>query len=281
MKIAYLGPEGSYSNLAAKSFIEAENVEGSGWNECMPFRNFAEVLNAVATGIADAGAIPIENSIQGSVAQNLDLMQETEGVYAVKEFVLNIDHRLVHKEGVDISEIGRVYSHRQALDQCSEFLSKRMPFASLRETESTAFGLTKAMEDESGKSAAIVGAHVENLRRGFVVGEECLSDEKNNYTHFLLIKKGEENLPKTSNRLFFSAVCPNKPGSLLELLKIIAGHKVDMTKLESRPVRNRPGEFRFFIEADCDVADGGWVDFIEDVKKNTLECKILGAYTHR
>ena len=280
MKIAYLGPEGSYSHLAARHFLAEENVEGSGWNECMPFRNFAEVIAAVATGKADAGAIPIENSLQGSVAQNLDLMQEAQGLYAVKEYVLRIDHRLVHKEGVDISEIGRVYSHRQALDQCGEFLTKRMPFASLRETESTAFGLTKAMEDESGKSAAIVGAHVENLRRGFVVGEECLSDEKNNFTHFLLIKKGEDKLPKTSNRLFFSAVCPNKPGSLLELLKIIAGHNIDMTKLESRPVKFRPGEFRFFIEAACDVADEGVSRFVQEVRENTLECKILGAYTH-
>lgn len=247
----------------------------------MPFRNFAEVVNAVATGKADAGALPIENSLQGSVAQNLDLLQDAEGIYAVKEFVLSIDHRLVHKEGVSISEIGRVYSHKQALDQCSEFLSKRMPFAALREAESTAFGMAKAMEDESGKSAAIVGSHVEGLRSGFVVGEECLSDEKNNYTHFLLIKKFEENLPATSNRLFFSAVCPNRPGSLLELLKIIAGHNVDMTKLESRPVKNRPGEFRFFIEAACDIAVEEVKDFIKEIQENTLECKILGAYTHK
>lgn len=281
MKIAYLGPEGSYSHLAAKHFLEQENLEGSKWSECMPFRNFAEVVNAVLTGKADAGALPIENSLQGSVAQNLDLLQDAEGVYAVKEYVLSIDHRLVHKAGVSISEIGRVYSHKQALDQCSEFLSKRMPFAALREAESTAFGMAKAMEDESGKSAAIVGSHVEGLRAGFVVGEECLSDEKNNYTHFLLIKKGEENLPKNSNRLFFSAVCPNRPGSLLELLKIIAGHNVDMTKLESRPVKNRPGEFRFFIEADCDIANDEVAGFIKEIQNNTLECKILGAYTHK
>lgn len=281
MKIAYLGPEGSYSHLAAKEFLKSENADSRGWNECMPFRNFAEVLAAVATGKADAGAIPIENSIQGSVAQNLDLMQEAADLYAVKEYVLRIDHRLVYKEGVELSEIGRVYSHRQALDQCSEFLSKRMPFASLRETESTAFGLTKAMDDESGKSAAIAGAHVEGLRRGFVISEECLSDEKHNVTHFLLIKKGKEQLPKESNRLFFSAVCPNKPGSLLELLKIIANHKIDMTKLESRPVRNRPGEFRFFIEAACNVADEGVEEFLSEVCANTLECKVLGAYTHQ
>ncbi|MBQ8374336.1 MAG: hypothetical protein IJX98_02035 [Clostridia bacterium] len=278
MKIAYLGPEGSYSHLAAQYFLESENASGSGWNECMPFRNFAEVLGAVASGKADAAALPIENSLQGSVAQNLDLMQESNGLYAVKEYVLRIDHRLVYKEGVSLSEIGRVYSHRQALNQCSEFLSKKMPFAALRETESTAFGLTKAMEDESGKSAAIAGAHVEHLRPGFVLSEECLSDEKNNFTHFLLVKKGAETIAKNTDRLFFSTVCPNRPGSLLELLTIIAKHNVDMTKLESRPVKFRAGEFRFFIEADCDYSSEAVRQMLAEIEKNTLECKILGAY---
>lgn len=279
MKIAYLGPEGSYSHLAARAFLEQETPTEGNWNECMPFRNFAEALNAVATGKADACAIPIENSLQGSVAQNLDLLQELRDLYAVKEYILRIDHRLVYKEGVNLSEIGRVYSHGQALGQCSEFLSKKMPFASLRETESTAFGLNKAMEDDSGRSAAIAGAHVENLRPGFVVGEECLSDEKHNFTHFLLVCKGKEKLPSVSNRLFFSVVCPNKPGSLLSLLKIIADYNVDMTKLESRPVKNSPGEFRFFIEAACNVADESFASFFAKIQENTLECKILGVYT--
>ena len=209
MKIAFLGPEGSYSHLAAKSFLKTEASavkEGNGWDECIPFRNFPEVLAAVSSGRVDAAAVPIENSLQGGVLQNLDLLQASEGLYAVKEAILRIDHRLVYKEGTKLSGIGRVYSHRQALDQCAAFLSNAMPFASLRETESTAFGVTRAMEDDTGKSAAIAGAHTENLRNGFVMSEECISDEKNNFTHFLLIKKGEERLPARSERIFFSAV---------------------------------------------------------------------------
>ena len=278
MKIAYLGPEGSYSHLAAQNFLKQETQNGKGWSECVPFRNFPEVINAVAAGKADGAAIPIENSLQGGVSQNLDLLQEAEGLYAVKEYVLPIDHRLIYKEGVRLEEIGRVYSHRQALDQCAEFLSRRMPFASLRETESTAFGLTRAMEDDSGKSAAIAGSHAENLRKGFVVGEECLSDEKNNFTHFLLVKKGEKALPNTSERIFFSAVCPHRPGSLLELLAIIAKQKINMTKIESRPVKNTPGDYRFFIEADCDLSSNEAKELLKEVREKTLECKLLGAY---
>lgn len=281
MKIAFLGPEGSYSHLAAKAFLETEGLKEKStndWDECIPFRNFPEVLAAVKNGRVDGAAVPIENSLQGGVSQNLDLLQESEDLYAVKEYVLRIEHRLIYKEGVAFSEIGRVYSHRQALDQCSGFLDKELPFASLRETESTAFGLAKAMEDESGRSAAIAGVHAGRLRNGFVIGKECISDEKNNFTHFLLIKKGKENLPQKSERLFFVAVCPHTKGSLLALLQIIAKHDINMTKIESRPVKNIPGEFRFFIEADCNIGDEAVQKMFKEIRENTLECKLLGAY---
>ena len=282
MKIAFLGPEGSYSHLAAQSFLKTESTgeyRANDWDECIPFRNFPEVFAAVASGRVDAAAVPIENSLQGGVLQNLDLLQSSENLYAVKELIIRIDHRLVYKEDVKLSEIGRVYSHRQALDQCAEFLSKQMPFAALRDAESTTFGLTRAMEDESGKSAAIVGAHTENLRRGFVMSEESIADEKNNFTHFLLIKKGETALPKTSERVFFSAVCPHRPGSLIELLQIIAKYGINMTKIESRPVKNKVGDYRFFIEADCNIGSKEVAELLESIKVRTLECKLLGAYS--
>ncbi len=279
MKVGYLGPEGSYSHVAAQAFLSEEEVQSATkWNECMPFRNFTEVLGAVESGRVDAAAIPIENSLQGGVSQNLDLLQAASGLYAVKEYVLRVDHRLAYKDGVKFSEIGRVYSHRQALDQCAGFLQKKMPFAALREAESTAFGLSRIAEDESGKSAAIVGSHVVRLPKGFVLGDECISDEKNNFTHFLLIKKGESSLPKTSKRVFFSAACPHRPGSLLELLAIVSEHKVNMTKIESRPVKNKPGDYRFFIEADADIGSAETGKMLAAVKEQTLECKLLGAY---
>ncbi len=281
MKIAFLGPEGSYSHLAAKEFLKTESTGSkkvNDWDECIPFRNFPEVLSAVSLGRVDAAAVPIENSLQGGVLQNLDLLQAATDLYAVKETIVRIDNRLVYKEGTKYSEIGRVYSHRQALDQCAVFLTKELPFASLREAESTAFGLSKAMEDDSGKSAAIVGAHVGNLRSGFVMSEESIADEKNNFTHFLLVKKGKESLPKTSGKIFFSTVCPHKPGSLLELLQIIAKYGINMTKIESRPIKERSGDYRFFIEADCSINDEKVVEMLKTIEENTLECKLIGAY---
>ena len=281
MKIAFLGPEGSYSHLAARSFLQAESVavkESNEWDECVPFRNFAEVLDAVAKGRVEAAAVPVENSLQGGVLQILDLLQASENLYAVKALLVHVDHRLVYKQGVELSQIGRVYSHRQALDQCAQFLRTEMPFAALRDAESTGFGLTRAMEDETGKSAAIVGAHTQSLRSGFVMSETCIADEKKNFTHFLLIRKGENTLPLHSQRVFFAAVCAHRPGSLLELLRVIAKYGVNMTKIESRPVKNMPGDYRFFIEAECDISSEQTKKMFEEIKTYTLECKLLGVY---
>ena len=282
MKIAFLGPEGSYSHLAAKEFLKTEATGGQptvNWDECVPFRNFPEVLSAVENGRVDAAAIPIENSLQGGVSQNLDLLQAATELYAVKELIIRIEHRLVYKEGTPLSQIGRIYSHRQALDQCAGFLSKEMPFAAMRETESTGFGIARAMEDETGKSAAIAGAHTENLRSGFVLGKACISDEVNNFTQFLLIKKGKDNLPQNSQKLFFSIVGPHRPGGLLGLLEVIAHYGVNMTKIESRPVKDRPGEYRFFIEAEFGASKEEAENMLSAIRENALECKLLGAYS--
>ena len=281
MKIAFLGPEGSYSHLAAKQFLKTEATGAQStvnWDECVPFRNVPEVLSAVENGRVDAAAIPIQNTLQGGVSQNLDLLQSAGNLYAVKELIIRIEHRLIYKEGTPLSQIGRVYSHRQALDQCAGFLSKEMPFAALREAESTGFGIARAMEDETGKSAAIAGAHTENLRDGFVMGKNCISDEVNNFTQFLLIKKGAENLPKDGQKIFFSLVGPHRPGGLLGLLEVIAKNGLNMTKIESRPVKDRPGEYRFFIEAECGAAVENAQDMLSEIRENALECKLLGAY---
>lgn len=282
MKIAYLGPEGSYSHLAAEYFLDLERGAAKQTpferDECIPFRNFPEVFAAVETGRVAAAAVPIENSLQGGVLQNLDLLQSSSDLYAVREHVLKIDHRLIYRTGMSYKEVGRVYSHRQALDQCAAFLTREMPFASLKEMESTALGIGKAADDVSGKSAAIAGAHTTFIPDGFSMSEECISDEKNNFTQFLLLKKGLSNLPERSDKFFFSTVCPHHAGSLMSLLGIIAAHGINMTKIESRPVKNRSGEYRFFIEAEGDVTGGRVKEALAEIEKNVLECKLLGAY---
>ena len=120
-KVACLGPEGSYSELAAKVMRPKSRV--------LLCEDFPSVFAALTSGEADCAVVPIENTIQGGVLQNLDLMQKSADLYAVKEYILPIDHRLAMREGASLSDIKKVFSHQQALSQCSDFLNEKLPMA--------------------------------------------------------------------------------------------------------------------------------------------------------
>ena len=186
--VACLGPAGSYSELAARRLCPEKEI--------MLCANFPAVFAAVTGGAADAGVIPIENSIQGGVLQNLDLL-ETQDVCAAQQTLIRIDHRLAMLEGVQLSEIRRVYSHEQAIGQCSEFLSTHLPQAECIFTDSTA----KSLSLLDGHSAGIVGAHV--AKAGVVLSEENIANEKNNFTQFFLIRRRAEGLPDHGHTVFF------------------------------------------------------------------------------
>ena len=180
MRAACLGPAGSYSELAASRLCPR--------HEAWLLPNFPAVFRAVTSGEADCGVIPIENSIQGGVLQNLDLL-ETQDVCAVAQTVIKIDHRLATLEGVPLSDIRRVYSHEQAIGQCSEFLAARLPQAECIFTDSTARSLSLL----DAHSAGIVGAHAH--KAGVVLSAENIANEKNNFTQFFLIRRRAEGLP--------------------------------------------------------------------------------------
>ena len=239
-RAACLGPAGSYSDLAARTLCPPASVA------LCP--TFPAVFDALASGRADGAVIPIENSIQGGVLQNLDLL-ETRDACAVAEIRLRIDHRLACRKGVRLSDIVRVYSHEQAIGQCSRFLDETLPHAERIFTDSTAKSL--ALLDD--RSAGIVGAHIR--AEGVVLSDENIADEKNNFTQFFLLRRRSDGLPAHGRTVFFAAVCEHRPGSLLELLRCFSTRGFNLTRIESRPIPSVPGEYRFFIEIDGDVSD--------------------------
>ncbi len=262
MKISCLGPTGSYSHLVAQSVCDG--------GEILLKNSFPEAVRALVSGEADNAILPIENSIQGGVLQNLDLL-EREEVFAVEERVLKIDHRLALKQGVKLSQIERIYSHEQAIGQCSEYLQANFPNAQLLFAESTAESLEKLDE----RTAGIVGGHVK--REGVVLSEENIANEKNNFTRFLrLVRRGE--LPKKSEKIFLCAVCKHQPGALLALLKVFADGGVNLTRIESRPIKNVFGEYRFFIELAGNLADEGTDGLLQRVNEQCSWLRLLGAY---
>ncbi len=269
MKIGCLGPAGSYSEVAAaKLSPEAEVVL---------FRNFPAVVAALKEDRVDEIALPIENTIQGGVLQNMDLLADEPDLFAVREYTLPIEHRLVYRRGASPADIAKIYSHPQALGQCSVFLSEKLPHAQPVPVESTAEGLSYIREKNE---AAIVGAHAcRGLEeRGLEVYPENIADEKKNFTCFELVKKGAQWLNRPTEHVYFVAKLLHRPGSLYRLLGVINSYGLNMTKIESRPIKDTPGEYRFFIEVEGNYLSPEMERALADMRKICQDFKLLGCY---
>lgn len=266
MKVSCLGPKEAYSAIAAEKLCKgAEKLYCS---------SFAATLNLLLEGIVDAAVLPVENSIMGSVVQNLDLISRSENVIGVGEYLLPIEHRLVTKGNIPYPNIQRVCSHVQALSQCSEFITKNFPTAKLVYTFSTAESLS--MLDEH--TAGIVGAHLEGAEKELVFSKENIADAENNYTRFLLFVRGNTP-PEHSEYVYFSAVCKRETaGELCSLLEIFARHSINVTRVESRPVRDIFGNYRFFIEFAGDIGSDNVKSALKEAEETAEEFRLLGAY---
>ncbi len=264
-RIAYLGPDGSYSSLAAERLCpQAQGV---------PCGSFFAAVALLRRGEVSGAVLPVENTLQGAVTQNLDLLYASSDLYAVREYVLPIEHRLIVREGETLAGIRRVFSHRQAILQCGKFLSECLPGAALIETQSTAESLSHL---ERAGDAGIVGAHMHAAGYAFLGGN--IADEPKNFTHFLLVRKGRDALPRHSACVYFAATCPHEPGALVKALQILAVYDLNMTKIESRPIKNSPGEYCFFIEFKGDIADADVQAVVKRLSEYTKNFKLLGCY---
>lgn len=264
-KIGYLGPEGTYSELAAN------NLSGDEIKVAYP--SFFTLFSALEKGEVEAIVIPIENTLNGAVTQNLDLLQETEEVYATSSCALKIDHRLITVAGADKREIKRIYSHGQALAQCAKYLAENFPNAELCETPSTADCISKI---DNAQAAGIVGAHCG--AEGYELSPRNISDVENNYTQFLLVRRGVPEPQAESQRIFFSVTCRHRAGALVDLLSVLSVSGINMTKIESRPIKNKTGEFAFFIEIEGDYAQPEIKAALKKIETAALSYKLLGCY---
>lgn len=262
-KASCLGPAGSFSERAAQHLCAGYELVLCG--------SFGEVVSLLTSGETDYAVLPVENSLNGGVLPVLDLIANA-GIFGEEEDLGIIDHRLALREGVKEADINVICSHEQALGQCAEYLSKHFPNARVVETASTAESLDRL----DGHTAGIVGSHLR--REGVVLSEENIADNKGNYTRFLLVEKRKA-LPERSVMVFFSAVCPHKPGSLVSLLKIFQRHSLNLTRIQSRPVKEEFGQYRFFIEIAGDIGSDRVKTALAEAKRCCASFKLLGAYT--
>ncbi|MDL5363035.1 prephenate dehydratase [Halalkalicoccus sp. NIPERK01] len=239
MRAVTLGPAGTYSHRAAGAV--AGDVE---------FReSVTGIVEAVATGRADRGVIPIENSIEGSVTESLDALAEYE-VGVVREIVTPIRHALLAQDG----EFSTVASHSQALAQCREFLDREYPDADLEPVASTARGVELAREDPT---VAAIG-HPENSSNGteLRILAEDIQDRDSNATRFLVVAPPAERTAAGGKSSFIVYPSMNYPGLLLELLEAFADEDINLSRIESRPSGERLGDYLFHIDCEAGMYEG-------------------------
>ena len=261
--IGYLGPQGSYSHTAALSFGDSVR----------PYASFFALVNALVSGEVQAVVLPVENSLNGDVAQNLDLLQETPGIIATGETFVKIEHRLITLEGAPLDGIKTIYSHPQALGQCAKFLSERFPHARQIPAPSTS---AAALCIKDATQAGIAGAQFS--APGLWVSPYVISDESLNYTQFLYVVRGCPDASLAGKKIFLSFVCEHRPGALIAALSVFASCGINLTKIESRPIKQAVGEYRFFIEAEADFSRPETQTMLASLGNICRSIKILGVY---
>lgn len=264
-RVVYLGPEGTFSYFAA---IEHMGSAAS----LTPKGNFEDIFRAVAEEGAELGVIPLENTIEGTVGQVVDLFMKYK-VYIQAEVFSRISHSLIsHAERIEDVEV--IYSHPQPLGQCRQWIQHNLGDIPTIPMESTA----EAAEVVATKKAAAVVGH-EKLAdmHAMNILAQNIEDQPDNWTRFLIIGAApskEEQRDKTS--ILFTL--PDKPGALARVLTTMAHQGINMSKLESRPFKGEKWKYVFFADLACDLSGGRYEDVLEDIREQCHTLRVLGTY---
>ncbi|MCF8030610.1 MAG: prephenate dehydratase [Desulfohalobiaceae bacterium] len=263
--VAYLGPEGTFSYFAGLHYLGSSA-------DYRPKDLLEDLFRCVRQGEADLGIIPLENSLQGTVGQSLDLFLRYE-VFIQAEIFCKISHSLL-APGQRLSDIRVVHSHPQALQQCTSWLSAQLPQAEVVPAESTA-AAAERVEGKSGEAAIAHPALAE--RFDLNVLQTGIEDLPENWTRFLIIGP---KMPPPGNRdktsLLFTLT--DKPGSLAGMLNRLAEEEVNMKKLESRPMRGERWQYVFFSDVECDLTLDRYERLLQSLRDNCHNLRILGSY---
>ena len=265
--VACQGVMGAYSQQACDKIFDIPKV--------MYMKNFNGVFKAIDEGLCTYGVLPLENSTAGSVNKVYDLMMEYN-FYIVKSIKFKIDHSLLALKGTKKEDIKEIFSHEQAIMQCSEYL-KNMPGVKVTVCENTA-AAAKKVAGSGRKDAAALASSVCGDLYGLNVIEEDVQDNGNNYTRFICISKKPEIYPgaeKTSIML----TLPHKPGALYSILSRLYTLGVNITKLESRPIPDKDFHFMFYFDIECNVYSKEFTRLISELESLSNEFRYLGSYS--
>jgi prephenate dehydratase len=275
MKIAYLGPAGT--------FTEDALIEAGGAIDFEPLRTatIAEAIMAVEAGEADRALVPIENSTEGSVRPTLDTLAfEAEKVTIVGEHDHPVHVHLIARAGTEIGTVEAVLSHPQPLAQCARFLRDELPGIERRGVSSTAAAVR--MVGESGRPWAALGARAAAELYGCEILREGVEDESGNVTRFVWIapagsESGGGGPWKTS--VVFSELGADHPGALVDALREFSDREINLSRIESRPMRQGLGRYMFFIDIEGAASEPAIAEAIERLRGKADSVRILGSYS--
>ena len=265
--VACQGVEGAYSQIACEKIFKSPLI--------MYFKSFDAVFNAIEQGMCQYGILPIENSTAGSVTKVYDLMIR-HNFSIVRTFRLKIDHNLLANPGATLADIKTIYSHEQAISQCSDFLHS-LPGVNVVPVENTALASEMVAKSGSKEVAALSSRSCAEL-----YGLQCLAasvqDKGNNRTRFICISKNLEIYPG-ADKTSIMMVTPHKPGALYKVLARLYTLGINVTKLESRPIPDREFEFMFYFDLETSIYSEEYVQLMCELDELCEEFKYLGSYT--
>lgn len=266
-KVSYLGPEGTFSQLAATSYFDGEQIY-------IPLASIDDVFASVENGDTDFGVVPVENSTEGAVNNTQDCLVDTT-IQISGEVIVPINHHLMVAQDYPKGEAPTlIVSHRQSLAQCRQWLLEKYPSVPLEEVSSN--GHAAQLASHSDGVAAIAGelaAQVYNL----TIAHRSIQDKSNNSTRFLVLSAADSSATgndKTSILVYTD----NKPGALFRILEPFENLGISLSKIETRPSKIEAWEYVFFMDFEGHRNDSRVVNLFSALKSCTAEIKILGSY---
>jgi prephenate dehydratase len=272
LSLAYLGPVGTNSETAAINYLNWLKQNTGQLGEMAAYGSIAQALRAVATGERDLAIVPIENSIEGTVAVTLDSLWQWENLRIKQALVLPIVHALISR-AKQLADIQVVYSHPQALGQCQGWLEQFLPQVQRIPTNSTAESLQYLEEDiTKGAIASPRAAQLYDLP----VLAERINDYADNFTRFWIVGLNAPTIGSHTSLAF--SVPANVPGALMRPLQIFASRGINMSRIESRPTRRSFGDYLFFVDVEADLESEALKSALEELGGHTEMLKIFGSY---
>lgn len=268
-KIVFQGIEGAYSQLALNEYFgeNADSYHVDTWRDAM---------EALKNGEADYAVFPIENSSAGIVSENYDLMVEYDN-YIVGEQIIRIDHALLGLPEAKMEDITDIYSHPQALMQCSKYLESHRNWEK-HSLKNTAMSAQKIKEDGKINKAAIASTLTADIY-GLQVLDHAIQNNQNNYTKFIIVTN-RKIFEKHANKISISFEIPHESGSLYHKLSHFIYNGINMNKIESRPVQGKAWEYRFFVDIDGNLKDAAVQNALRGLTEETIRLKVLGNYVN-